>query len=101
MNNDWFYDILRFCNYIYTLEDAKNDNKMLKGLLEDILNDEDDEFMSSYEIANDYIKRKCKILIDLIECGDRNEDIHIYVSILRKEWGDIVLSYNLKGAKDV
>lgn len=95
--NNWIYDVLRFCNDIYDWEDTKTDNKKLKEILEDILDGED---MSSYEIANDYIRRKCKFLIDLIECGDRNEDIHIYISILRKEWGDIVLSYNLKGVEN-
>lgn len=86
---EWFYDVLRFCNEIYSWRD---DEEYLMRHIKNILNGED--IPSSNEIANEYIKKKCRIILDMIEYGDREEDISIYTSILRREWSDIVLFYN-------
>lgn len=86
---DWFYDILRFCNDTYSFRD---EDEYLRNHINDIINGED--VYSSNEIANAYILKKCRTILDMIEWGDRETDISIYISILRKEWGDIVLSYN-------
>lgn len=86
---DWFYDVLRFCNDTYSWRD---DEEYLMRHIKNILNGED--VYSSNEIANEYIKKKCRIILDMIEWGDRETDISIYTSILRQEWGDIVLYYN-------
>lgn len=87
--NNWFYDVLRFCNDTYSL---CNDEEYLMKHIKDILNGKD--IPSSNEIANAYILKKCRIILDMIEYGDREEDISIYTSILRREWSDIVLFYN-------
>ena len=55
MNNDWFYDILRFCNEVYSLEDI--DIKYLKGYCEDIIEGE-----NSYS-SKDPKNRRVEILI--------------------------------------
>ena len=96
MNNDWFYDILRFCNYAYTLYDIgswEDDYKMLKGHCEDII--EGEETYSSNEVANEYILKKSCYLLDIINRGDSKEDIQNYICRMLGEWGDIVCCYNL------
>lgn len=87
---EWFYDILRFCNDTYSWRD---DEEYLMRHINGIINGGD--VYSSNEIANAYILKKCRTILDMIECGDKETDISTYISILRKEWGDIVLCYNL------
>lgn len=87
---EWIYDVLRFCNDTYSFRD---EDEYLRNHINDIINGED--VYSSNEIANAYILKKCRIILDMIEWGDRETDISIYISILRKEWGDIVYCYNL------
>lgn len=96
MNNDWFYDILRFCNYVDTLYEIGNledDYKMLKGHCEDII--EGENKYSSNEIANKYILKKSCGILDLIRHGDTGYNIHSYIKSMRFEWSDIVYCYNL------
>ena len=104
MNNDWFYDILRFCNYVDTLYEIgswKDEYKMLKYHLEDII--EGEEKYSSNEIANEYILKKSCYLLDIINRDGSKEDIQNYICGMKWEWSDIVIIYNLvkfeKGAK--
>ena len=97
MNNDWFYDVLRFCNDIHDLYDICNwyddDKEYLKRHLEDIIKGKD--IYSSNEIANEYILKKSCYLLDIINRGGSKEDIHNYESKMRFEWTDIVYCYNL------
>lgn len=95
-NNDWFYDVSRFCNDVWHLYNIcnwdKSDNKSLKMHLEDIIKGE--VVYSSNEIANEYILMKACVIIDLINHGDKGYNIHSYIISMRSEWGDIVYCYN-------
>ena len=97
MNNDWFYDVLRFCNYVDNLYDIWNiydeDNKYLKSHLEDIIEGEDT--YSSNEIANEYILKKSCYLLDIINRDGSKELIHNYINRMKWEWSDIAYCYNL------
>ena len=97
MNNDWFYDVLRFCNDIWNLCGMRpwcdEDFKYTSGHLEDIIEGED--VYSSNEIANEYIIKKSCYLLDMINRGDNKGDIWNYIVKIRGEWADIVYCYNL------
>ena len=97
MNNDWFYDILRFCNDVWNLYDIGNwdngDYKYLNGHVEDVIEGKDK--YSSNEIANEYIIKKCCGILNLIRHGDTGYNIHSYIKSMRDEWSDIVYCYNL------
>lgn len=97
MNNDWFYDVLRFCNYVWNLYDMgiweDGDYKYLKYHLEDVIEGEDT--YSSNEIANEYILKKSCYLLDIINRGNSKENVLNYINKMRFEWSDIVYCYNL------
>ena len=96
MNNDWFYDILRFCNYLDTLYDIcdwRGNNNYLKMHLEDIIEGENN--YSSNEIANKYILKKSCNLLHIINRDVSKEHIHSYIKSMKDEWADIVYCYNL------
>lgn len=95
-NNDWFYDVLRFCNDVWHLYDICNwdedGNRYLKIHLEDIIKGKD--IYSSNQIANEYILKKSCNMIDIIRHGDKGYNIHSYIKSMRDEWSDIVYCYN-------
>ena len=88
---EWVYDVLRFYNEIWTINEAWGgcERRMEDKLMEFIEHPD-----TKYLTAHDYITRKCKYILSMMWTGKKEDDIVEYIATMRKEWGEIVLSYN-------